>query len=202
MPISWEPNDYNDPVIKKFISELKKLTDEYSIYVKAAFPGRSGLMIKGRKNNITLMEYQPIRNKMIVRIDHWVRAGISDVQSAEYQSAINNFGPAVTDSNIPIFIDLLKKIFDNLFLKSNPEDNPLSHGEDLPHLQKEVPYLPTKDDFHNARRKILLKDGERKILVDEILDIMEDNLFKAGRSMAEDWRSVVRNNIILWTKEN
>jgi hypothetical protein len=202
MPLSWDPNDYNDkdPAIKKFISELAQLTNDYSSYV-ARVVGISSLMIKDLKSRITLMEYQPINNKMIDRIDHRVKAGIPAELSAEYQSAINNFGPAINDSNIPVFIELLRKVFDSLFFKGKPDDSPLSHSEGLPNPQPEGHYLPTRDDFDNARRKFL-RDGRKQISIDNILDVMEDNLVETGRSLAKEWRAVTRNNIILWTQEN
>ena len=68
-------------------------------------------------------------------------------------------------------------------------------------LLQEGAYLPSRDDFDNVRRKILRRGG-KQISIDDILDIMEVDLVEAGRSLSEEWRSVTRNNIILWTQEN
>ena len=66
---------------------------------------------------------------------------------------------------------------------------------------KEGAYLPSRDDFDNVRRRILRRGG-KQISIADILDIMEVDLVEAGLSLSEEWRSVTRNNIILWTHEN
>jgi len=202
MPISWDPNDHNDPAIKKFVSELNQLISRYSLYVKK--DTKTTVLIIRNKENLSLMEYQPDKNKMI----NWYKnpksckdRGIPKILCDEFNLAIKNYGPDIKDSNIPIFIELLKKVLDSLFLNTKPDVSPLSNSEALPHLPKEGPYLPTKDDYDNVRRKIL-RDGGKQRSIEEIMDIMEVNLVETGRSLAKEWRSVTRNRIILWAQEN
>lgn len=202
MPISWDPNDHNDPAIKKFVSELNQLISKYSLYVEKDTK-TTVLIIRNKENKIKLMEYQPDKNKMI----NWYKnpksckdIGIPNILCDEFNLAINSYKAAIKESNISIFIDLIRKILDTLFTKTDPNIKPLPHIEAISGRTNGGHYLPTKDDFDNARRRIL-REGKKQISIDEILDIMEPDLTEAGLSLTEEWRSVTRNNILLWTQE-
>ena len=203
MPISWDPTDHIDPAIKKFIFELNQLISKYALYVEKDIKTTT-LIIRNKKNWIKLMEYQPDKNKLI----NWYKnpnsckeIGIPGVLCNEFNAAFTNYGSAIRDSNISIFTDFIRRILATLFPDADSEIKPPLDIEVISSRTEEGNHLPTKDDFNNARRRIL-REGKKQISIDEILDIMELNLTEAGISLTEEWRSVTRNNILQWTQEN
>ncbi len=59
-------------------------------------------------------------------------------------------------------------------------------------------HIPTREDFENALRK----SGKGETSVDNILDMMEGDLVKAGYTLHKDWRSITENNIHIWSRKN
>lgn len=64
--------------------------------------------------------------------------------------------------------------------------------------ESEPLYIPTCQDYGNIRRK-LLREGRKKVAVNEILDIMKNDLEEQGHKMAKNWRTVTSENIRIWS---
>ena len=58
-------------------------------------------------------------------------------------------------------------------------------------------HIPTREDFENALRK----SDKGEAAVDNILDMMEGDLLKAGYTLHKDWRSITENNIHIWSRK-
>jgi hypothetical protein len=61
----------------------------------------------------------------------------------------------------------------------------------------EFGYIPIREDYDNARRKCL-REGKERVSYDDILDVMQNDLEKAGYRLAENWRLVTKDNIEKW----
>ncbi len=193
MAPSWNPNDYSNAVVRKFVQE-------YSLYVYRD-SGNTGLMIKDKKSAKKLIEYWPNKNKVVKTVNNHKAANVADELSSNYHNAIDNLGPSVTESNMAIFLDYLRKIIiqlnkletidkSNVFNEMSPDEN-------------EEDYLPVRADFENACRKCSQFSWETSgIPIDRIFAIMEKDLLRTGHKLHKDWRIITEKNIALWAKAN
>ena len=60
-------------------------------------------------------------------------------------------------------------------------------------------YLPTKEDFEKAYRK-LEKRHKQGVPIDDVLDTMGANLTERGRKLQDNWRSITEQKIKEWSK--
>ena len=113
MPLSWNPDDYSDNlIVKKFVQELINLVQEYSSYVflRKDNEGQPGLMIKDRKSEKALMEYRPIENRLFARPHNYKTLAVNAKLVNDYHAALKRIGPSITESNMAVFLDYLRKI--------------------------------------------------------------------------------------------
>lgn len=201
MAPSWNPNDYSNAVVRKFVQELINLVHEYSLYVYRD-AGKTGLMIKDKKSAKKLIEYWPNKNnknKMVKTVNDHKAANVADELSSNYHNAIDNLGPSVTESNMAIFLDYLRKIIIQLN-KLDPGDESNIAEKTFINENKEN-YLPVRQDFENAYRKCSRFFTEAsEISIDKIFDTMEKDLLRKGFKLHKDWRTVTEKNIDLWAK--
>ena len=201
MAPSWNPNDYSNAVVRKFVQELINLVQEYSLYVYRD-AGKTGLMIKDKKSAKKLIEYWPNKNnknKMVKTVNDHKAANVADELSSNYHNAIDNLGPSVTESNMAIFLDYLRKIIIQLN-KLDPGDESNIAEKTFINENKEN-YLPVRQDFENAYRKCSRFFTEAsEISIDKIFDTMEKDLLRKGFKLHKDWRTVTEKNIAFWAK--
>jgi len=153
MAPSWNPNDYSNAVVRKFVQELINLVHEYSLYVYRD-AGKTGLMIKDKKSAKKLIEYWPNKNnknKMVKTVNDHKAANVADELSSNYHNAIDNLGPSVTESNMAIFLDYLRKIIIQLNKLNTIDKSNVFNKMSLD--ENEEDYLPVRADFENACRK-------------------------------------------------
>ena len=105
MTPSWNPSDYSDATLKKFVQELINLVQEYSSYVflRKDNKNQPGLMIKDRKSEKALMEYRPLENRLFARPYNYKTLAVSNKLVNDYHGALKNVGSSITESNIAIF---------------------------------------------------------------------------------------------------
>ena len=203
MAPSWNPNDYSNAVVRKFVQELINLVHEYSLYVYRD-AGKTGLMIKDKKSAKKLIEYWPNKNnknKMVKTVNDHKAANVADELSSNYHNAIDNLGPSVTESNMAIFLDYLKKIITQLNELKNIDKSNVFNKMSLD--ENEEDYLPVRADFENACRKCSQFLWETSgIPIDRIFEIMEKDLLRTGHKLHKDWRIISEKNIALWAKAN
>jgi hypothetical protein len=64
---------------------------------------------------------------------------------------------------------------------------------------QDISYLPTEENFESAYRT-LTRPGET-ISIDTVLDQLENNAKKMGRSLKNNWRIITEKNIEIWSKK-
>ena len=60
-------------------------------------------------------------------------------------------------------------------------------------------YLPTQNDFENARRKCL-RDGKTEVSIDAFLDAIRDVVTQSRKNLSPDWRGVTKTSISSWSR--
>ncbi|MBP8699595.1 MAG: hypothetical protein KBH82_11230 [Syntrophorhabdaceae bacterium] len=202
MPLSWNPDDYSDNlIVKKFVQELINLVQEYSSYVflRKDNEGQPGLMIKDRKSEKALMEYRPIENRLFARPHNYKTLAVNAKLVNDYHAALKRIGPSITESNMAVFLDYLRKIIIQLN-KLDPGDESNIAEKTFINENKEN-YLPVRQDFENAYRKCSRFFTEAsEISIDKIFDTMEKDLLRKGFKLHKDWRTVTEKNIAFWAK--
>jgi len=202
MPLSWNPNDYiEDPIVMKFVSELINLKNEYSscVYLRKDNEDQPGLMIKDIKSEKALMEYRPGENRLFARPYNYKTLDVSKRLVDDYHTAIKNIGPSITESNIAIFLNYLRKIIVQLNKLDSGGESSIS--KEIFSDGNEGNYLPVRKDFENACRKCSRSFMEEsEISIDNIFETMEKELLRAGFKLHKNWRSVTEKNIAIWAK--
>ena len=61
-------------------------------------------------------------------------------------------------------------------------------------------YLPTRIDCERAAKKLLGSNSKDEIDLLELLDKIEDDLEKSGRTLANDWRLITEKKLNIWFK--
>jgi hypothetical protein len=92
--------------------------------------------------------------------------------------------------------EMISQIFEKYFGRSlidnkENEQNYVSHDHS---------YVPIREDFENTSRKCL-REGKERISDDDILDIMGNDLEMTGYRLAENWRLITKNNILIWSNK-
>ncbi len=201
MTPSWNPGDYSDATVKKFVQELINLVQEYSSYVflRKDNKNQPGLMIKDRKSEKALMEYRPIENRLFARPHNYENLDVNTKLVNDYHAAIKNIGPSITESNMAIFLDYLRKIIIQLNKLDPGDESKMSEKTFID--ENEENYIPVRQDFENAFRKCnpsLIEELE--ISIDKIFGAMEKDLLRKGFKLHKDWRTVTEKNITIWAK--
>jgi len=198
MAPSWNPNDYSDVAVKNFVQELVNLVNEYSEYVYFD-SGVTGLMMKDKKTNKKLMEYWPGKNKLINTKNNHEIANVSSDLSYSYHKAIDDIGPSITESNMAVFLDYLRKIIIQLNKLDSGDESNIAEKTFI--NENKENYLPVRQDFENAYRKCSRFFTEAsEISIDKIFDTMEKDLLRKGFKLHKDWRTVTEKNIAFWAK--
>ena len=202
MPLSWNPDDYSDNlIVKKFVQELIKLVQEYSSYVflRKDNKNQPGLMIKDRKSEKALMEYRPIENRLFARPHNYENLDVNTKLVNDYHAAIKNIGPSITESNMAIFLDYLRKIIIQLNKLNTIDKSNVFNKMSLD--ENEEDYLPVRADFENACRKCSQFLWETSgIPIDRIFEIMEKDLLRKDFKLHKDWQIITEKNIAFWAK--
>ncbi len=204
MVLSWNPNDYsNNLIVRKFVQELINLVQEYSSYVflRKDSEGQPGLMIKDRKSEKALMEYRPKENSLFARPHNYKTLAVNAKLVNDYHAALKNIGPSITESNMPIFLDYLRKIIIQLNKLDPGHESNISEKTIID--ENEENYLPLREDFENACRKCSRYFMEAsEISIDKIFEIMEKDLLRKGFKLHKDWRTVTEKNIAIWANNH
>ncbi len=62
-------------------------------------------------------------------------------------------------------------------------------------------YIPTIEDFEDARRKLLSdnkKENKKTVSIDDMLNVIENSLKESGCRLSQSWREVTKKNIEVW----
>jgi hypothetical protein len=92
--------------------------------------------------------------------------------------------------------EAISQIYEKYFGTRRMDDRKTEHNN----ASQDSPYLPTREDFENTRRKFL-KEGKKRISIDDMLDIIEGDVKRAGKKLAANWRSVTEKNIESWSRK-
>lgn len=201
MSPSWNPESYSgNPTVRNFLQDLIQLAEEYTQHVYLS-EGRTGLMIKDRETNNAFVEYWPEpgarQHHLFARAHSLGNIHVPQGLVDDFISDIKLYGKPVRDAGI--FIDHLRNIFDHLYSESQKADSfhrsdrtlnidSESHGFDL----------PKREDYDNARRK-LLREGRTAISIEDMLDLIKVNAESGRKRLAANWRLVTVENILIWS---
>jgi len=83
------------------------------------------------------------------------------------------------------------------FVLKDTSSNAINEGSQP--TTQDTRYLPNKEDFESAYRT-LTRPGET-ISIDSVLDQLENNAKKMGRSLKNNWRTITEKNIEIWSKK-
>jgi len=167
MPLSWNPNDYSNLIVRRFVQELINMVQEYSsyVYLRKDYKDQPGIMIKDIKSQKALMEYRPGENRLFARPFNYKTLDVSKELIDEYHIAIKNIGPSITESNMSIFLNYIRKIIIELNKLDSGGESSIS--EKIFSDGNAGDYLPVRSDFENAWRKCsrsLMKESEISIM--------------------------------------
>ncbi|OQB76392.1 MAG: hypothetical protein BWX92_01853 [Deltaproteobacteria bacterium ADurb.Bin135] len=201
MPLSWNPNDYSNLIVRRFVQELINMVQEYSsyVYLRKDKKDQTGLMIKDIKSKKALMEYWPGENRLFARPFNYKTLDVSKELIDEYHIAIKSIGPSITESNMSIFLNYIRKII--IELNKLDSDGESSISEKIFSDGDVGDYLPVRSDFENAWRKFshsLMKESE--ISIDDVFDIMEKELLESDLKLHKNWRTITVKNVSIWSK--
>ena len=97
--------------------------------------------------------------------------------------------PAIMRVDVKRYRFVSNSISGNSFSKEDARISPRSSGD----------YLPDKDDFEAAYRKICSPRGE--IAIDSVLDQIEKDAINKGHFLRKNWRLITERNIAKWSKK-
>jgi len=93
----WETGKYPNLSAKKFVDEMKKLSQENATTIRTDESGNS-IFLKGKKSGKKLIEYHPLTNMIVnTHYDHG-QLGVPIELSRKYHEAVKKYGRPVTNT--------------------------------------------------------------------------------------------------------